>query len=86
VRDLTAKLRERLRRLGARLPADEAPHFDSPIVAARFEGCDASGLARSLKERRVLVSARHGNLRVSAHFYNNEDDLDRLESALRALL
>lgn len=86
VRELAHKLRERLRGLGARLPSDESPHFDSPIIAARFEGRDASELARRLKEGRVLVSARHGNLRVSAHFYNNEEDFDRLEAGLRALL
>jgi selenocysteine lyase/cysteine desulfurase len=86
VRELAALLRERLHGLGARLAGDESPHFDSPIIAARFDGRDASGLARRLKQRRVLVSARHGNLRVSAHFYNTEEDLDRLESELRPLL
>jgi selenocysteine lyase/cysteine desulfurase len=86
VRGLAHALRVRLRRLGAQLPYDESPHFDSPIIAARFEGSDASELARRLKERRVLVSARHGNLRVSAHFYNNEADFDRLEAELRPLL
>ncbi len=40
----------------------------------------------ALKRSRVLVSARHGRLRVSAHFYNNEADLERLEQGLlRAL-
>jgi len=39
-------------------------------------------LARSLKERRILVSARHGRLRVSPHFYNDEADLETLRKAL----
>jgi selenocysteine lyase/cysteine desulfurase len=30
----------------------------------------------------VLVAARHGNLRVSPHFYNDEADLARLAEAL----
>jgi selenocysteine lyase/cysteine desulfurase len=81
VRELATATRRTLRGLGA-----EVPEFDSPVVAARFEGRDASALARRLKERRVLVSARHGNLRVSAHFYNDEADLERLEAELRALL
>jgi selenocysteine lyase/cysteine desulfurase len=59
-------------------------HSNTPILAARFEGRDAAALAQSLRERRILVSARHGNLRVSVHFYNNEEDLDRLGEALRA--
>jgi len=34
----------------------------------------------------VLVAARHGYLRVSPHFYNNEEDLERFESELRSVL
>lgn len=83
---LAEECRCRLRKLGARLLADELPHYDSPIIAARFEGRDASELARELKKRRVLVSARHGHVRVSVHFYNLEEDLDCLESALGAIL
>jgi len=86
VLELAAKLRELLRRLGARLPADQSPHFNSSIVAARFPGKPASDLARALRARRILVSARHDHLRVSAHFYNSEDDLARLEEGLRAVL
>jgi cysteine desulfurase/selenocysteine lyase len=64
----------------------EAPDRGSQIVAAKFAGRDPSRLARELKTRRVLVAARHGYLRVSPHFYNNEEDLDRLEGELRAAL
>lgn len=81
--DLT---REILRRAGGELVSGDGPHFDAPIVTARFEDRDASTLARGLKERGVLVAARHGNLRVSPHFYNDEQDLEKLEAALRALL
>jgi cysteine desulfurase/selenocysteine lyase len=81
VLDLAAKGREMLRQLGARV-AD----CGSPIVAARFDGRDVSALARALKEQRVLVAARRGHLRVSPHLYNNEQDLEIFERALRALL
>jgi cysteine desulfurase/selenocysteine lyase len=70
-----------LRELGASV-ADGA----SPIVAARFEKHDVSALARELKEQRVLVAARRGYLRVSPHLYNNEQDLEIFQRALRALL
>jgi selenocysteine lyase/cysteine desulfurase len=39
-----------------------------------------------LRTRGVLISARHGFLRISTHFYNNEDDVDRLGSELRRLV
>jgi cysteine desulfurase / selenocysteine lyase len=58
----------------------------SPIVAAKFENRDVSALARALKEKRVLVSARRGHLRVSPHFYNNEQDLEILSAALRSII
>jgi selenocysteine lyase/cysteine desulfurase len=77
--------REALRRLGARLLCDEQPYYDSPIVAARLDGSDASALARELKTRGVLISARHGFLRISTHFYNNEEDVDRLAAELKKL-
>ncbi|MEN6534910.1 MAG: aminotransferase class V-fold PLP-dependent enzyme [Bryobacteraceae bacterium] len=87
VRDLTEKTRAALRSLGARLPFDEAPElYDSPIISARFEDVDASKLALQLRERKVLVSARHGSLRVSPHFYNDESDIDRLVTELKPLL
>ncbi|MGH9659738.1 MAG: aminotransferase class V-fold PLP-dependent enzyme [Bryobacteraceae bacterium] len=64
----------------------EALSRDSNIVTARFAGRDASVLASALKDRRVLVAARRGNLRVSPHLYNDESDLARLDSALADIL
>jgi len=86
VAELAGGARAVLRQAGARLLCDEAPYYDAPIVCGRFEGADASWLARELKARRVLVSAREGNLRVSTHFYNDETDLARLAGALQELL
>jgi len=84
VMELAEKTREVLRRAGARLAADHGPHYDSQIVTARFATRDSSVIARELRSRQVLVAARHGNLRVSPHFYNNEADLARLAEALPA--
>jgi cysteine desulfurase / selenocysteine lyase len=81
VLDLAAKTRDLACELGAAVA-----HCGSPIVAARFPNHDVSALARALTEQRVLVAARRGHLRVSPHFYNNEQDLDVLAGSLRALL
>jgi selenocysteine lyase/cysteine desulfurase len=78
VLELAAKTRAMLRDLGAEVNAD-----DSQIVTARFPDRDPGELARMLRQRRILVSARHGRLRVSSHLYNNEQDLDVLRLALR---
>ena len=53
---------------------------------AEFPGKDASLIARALLEQKVVVAARHGRLRISPHFYNDEEDLKRLESALKQYL
>ena len=81
VMELARSARERLVRLGAK-----AEETGCQIVTAKFEGVDPSRLARALKERRVMVAARHGNLRVSPHFYNDEGDLERLESELKKII
>jgi len=79
---LAGLVRERLRALGG----EPLPYDDSAIAAVRFPGKDASALAVELKKHGVIVSARHGLLRVSTHFYNNEEDIARLASAISCLL
>jgi len=86
VLELAEGAREVLRSCGARLPAGRCPYYDSPVVTAQFPGADASQLAAGLKQRRIAVAARKGSLRVSPHFFNNEEDLQRLGSALGDLL
>jgi cysteine desulfurase / selenocysteine lyase len=56
------------------------------IVAAHFPDHDAGVIAKRLRESRIMVAARHGNLRVSPHFYNTEADLEHLEEALSRIL
>ena len=78
VMGLTSRLRGILLNAGA-----SVPDHGSQIVTARFPGVDAPELARRLEARKVHVSARHGALRVSAHFYNDEADLARFDQMLR---
>lgn len=82
VQRLAESCRQVLRRAGATLLGDRLPYYDSPIVAAQFARKDTEHLAAQLRQRRVVVSARHGYLRVSPHFFNNDQDLAELENAL----
>ena len=50
-----------------------------------FEDEDADDLAAALLQRDVHVSARQGLVRVSPHFYNDEEDIDRFLGELRRL-
>jgi len=86
VMHLAAMTRDVLRRAGGSLIADLDPHYDSPVVTARFGDRDPRDLARKLHARKVEVAARHGNLRVSPHFYNDETDLEKFEQELKQVL
>jgi selenocysteine lyase/cysteine desulfurase len=45
---------------------------------------DVNALVAALEERGIITSERDGNLRVSAHAYNTEEDIDAVLEALRA--
>jgi len=81
VLQLTELARDRMRNLGA-----DVPENGSQIVAARFSDRDPSYLARELAKKRVNVAARHGFLRISPHFYNDENDLEQLCDAIKPLI
>jgi cysteine desulfurase / selenocysteine lyase len=55
---------------------------NSPILAASFPGRSAEAIVETLAQRRILAAARHGHLRISPHFYNNEEDLRLVGEAL----
>ncbi|MBN9657179.1 MAG: aminotransferase class V-fold PLP-dependent enzyme [Acidobacteria bacterium] len=77
---LASKTRAALRSIGG----EPLPFEDTAIIASHLPGRDASAVARALKQEGVMVSARHGLLRVSTHFYNDEQDIERLIAALQS--
>jgi selenocysteine lyase/cysteine desulfurase len=54
----------------------------SGIVSLRKDGVDPAELARKLLSDKIVVIPRHGYLRVSPHFYNTADEIDRLVGLL----
>lgn len=86
VRVISAATRDTLRAAGAELLSDKHTYYDAPIVCGAFEGVDASRLALELQGRQITVAARKGRLRVSPHFFNNEEDMTRLADGLREVL
>jgi cysteine desulfurase/selenocysteine lyase len=80
-RELTASLRAALAGIGwgpAELPAQN----QSTIVSVPLGGSAPSRLLSALSAQQVICSARDGNLRLAVHFYNHEDDIERLVTAL----
>jgi len=56
----------------------------SGIISFRHPvgGRDYEAYTEDLQKRKIVVSARGGGVRVSPHFYNNEDDIDAFLEAL----
>lgn len=66
---------------GFDLLSSRRPGEASGIVMATHPGRATDDLVNHLAERGVIVAARAGRLRVSPHFYNTEDEVDRLLNA-----
>jgi len=83
---LANQVRDELRTVGA-TPFAEGDGECGHIVAATLpRGVDPGFVAKALEAREVLVSARHGYLRVSPHYYNNEADVARMGDLLREVM
>jgi selenocysteine lyase/cysteine desulfurase len=83
-RELAGLLRAALSELG-RPPLDVPEANRSTIVSVPLRDTDPARLMAELKWRGVICSARDGNLRLAIHFYNHEDDIDRVATALSGL-
>ena len=83
-RELSGALRASLCEVGWP-PVDLPEASRSSIVSVPLGAADPTDLLAQLTRRRIVCSARDGNLRLSIHFYNHEEDIQRITSALRAL-
>jgi selenocysteine lyase/cysteine desulfurase len=81
-RELTTMLAGSLAEIGWQ-PVELSETNRSTIVSVPLGDSDAAPLVSQLKDRGVVCSARDGNLRLAVHFYNHEDDIDRVVVALR---
>jgi cysteine desulfurase/selenocysteine lyase len=80
---LTDRLVEGLRQRGYQVITPVAHRQErSGIVSFQHKHHQSPQLERRLAQANVVVSRRGTFIRVSPHFYNNEEDIDRLLSAL----
>jgi selenocysteine lyase/cysteine desulfurase len=81
VLELSERLIAGLDELGATVVTPrEAEHHGALICIA---STDVDALVAALAERGIVTSERDGNLRVSPHAYNSDDDVDAVLGALR---
>lgn len=80
---LTGRLIESARGKGYNVVTPDNWQQRAGIVSMNREGIDVTALAKDLLDNeRIVVAGRRGFLRVSPHFYNDTDEIDRLIAAL----
>jgi len=83
IRSTTTLLMTDARKQGYEIITPEAWENRAGIVSLRKEGQDIAAVAKMLlDEHNIVIAARRGFLRVSPHFYNEEEEIERLVSAL----
>lgn len=54
----------------------------SPFVVATHGDHSTAELVQGLEAREIIVADRAGRLRVSPHFYNSDEEIDRMLAAI----
>jgi selenocysteine lyase/cysteine desulfurase len=81
IRELLAHVEPGLRALGCEV--GPAPEHRAGILTFLPPGADPRALSTYLGERNVSASLRRGRIRISPHFYNRPEELDRLVELVR---
>lgn len=76
---LNERLKEGVQKIGGILssPIDPDQHGAMITVASK----DEYALVEKLAEQNIIASCRDGNIRISTHFYNNDQDIDAVVEA-----
>lgn len=79
IRELTTYLMEKVPAKGYKVVTPQPWEQRAGIVSLQKDGIDIDAVAKSLlDDHQVVVAARRGFIRVSPHFYNDEEEIDRL--------
>jgi selenocysteine lyase/cysteine desulfurase len=81
IREITAAIIAEAKRAGYSLAVPEDPERHGALITLRSH--DENAIVAALGAEGIVTSCRAGNLRISPHFYNNNDDIDTLFRALR---
>jgi cysteine desulfurase/selenocysteine lyase len=81
--ELTDYLCELLAGKNYEIVSSRAPNEKSAIVCIRHRnGLTPNEIAKTLEEEMIVVSPRGDRVRISPHFYNNREDIERLVTTL----
>ena len=79
---LTAHVAEGARRLGCEITSPLSEGQRSAIICCRHPRVSADEIVAHLSGRGIAAARRLGSVRLSPHFYNTEDELDRALAAV----
>jgi selenocysteine lyase/cysteine desulfurase len=82
VQRLADQLAEGARRKGYQLAMERSPETGAGIVSIRKNELNSGWVAERLKEKNILVADRHGWVRLSPHFYQTAEEMERAVEAL----
>lgn len=82
IRELTDHLIAGAMRMGCNVVTPLRPSQRGALITIKSN--DVHALVERLATRGIVVSSREQNLRVSPHFYNNHDDIERVLEGLKA--
>jgi selenocysteine lyase/cysteine desulfurase len=80
---LTDHLIENIKRLRLEVQTPLEKHHRSGIV--NFKIREPGKVVEKLKKKGIIVSARDNGIRVSPHFYNTEEEIDKLVKEIKVL-
>jgi len=80
---ITNYLIESVKSLGLKLQTPEEPQYRSGVV--NFKIGKPREIAESLQRKGIIVSARAHGLRVSPHFYNTEEEIDKFIEEIKKI-
>jgi selenocysteine lyase/cysteine desulfurase len=83
VTELTDYLCERAKGIGLEVYSSRRPEDKSGIVSLVVPDADPIQLVRRFKKEGVVINQRAGRLRISPHFYNTHEEIDRLIGLLQ---
>jgi selenocysteine lyase/cysteine desulfurase len=83
---LTDALSVGVERLGLRVFSSRIEYEKSGIISVEVPGGDPGRLVRGCRDAGVVINQRAGRLRLSPHFYNDEDEVERLLESLKRLI
>ncbi len=82
VLSLTDQLCAGLEDKGCRVVSSRAPGERSGIVVFHHSRFDSESIFQKLSDARVVCAIRGGGIRLSPHFYNTEEEVDRVLDAI----